>query len=233
MEQSEAIIAYAEKAFPARCEPKGKNYIVNAVTQSKLIRDVDFGVIPKTKKPTLFKSGAEKVAFAYGLMQRYEIVNRISSGGDAPFFYYEVKCSLIHIEDGKEYPFTEGYGCANTGESRNGFAGAYNSANTALKMAQKRALVQAALAISGLSDMFTQDMENEDFINKAKDLVNTENPESAVTTQQIRRLYAIGAERGLTADEVKNKLAAKGYTSTKLIKQKDYNSVCELLEADA
>ena len=96
-------------------------------------------------------------------------------------------------------------------------------------MAQKRALVAAALAISGLSDAFTQDMENEDFMSKAQNLLDTDKPESPISTAQIRRLYAIGGEAGLTANEVKNFLASHGYASTKQILQKDYNEVCELV----
>ena len=92
------------------------------------------------------------------------------------------------------------------------------------------ALVAAALSISGLSDAFTQDMENEDFMNNAKTLLASDDPESPVSTAQIRRLYAIGGNVGLTTKEVKDLLAAKGYTSTKQIKQQDYESVCNLIQ---
>ena len=51
-------------------ETKRMNYELTAPSGVKttLKRDVDFGVIPKTKKPSLYKSGAEKICFAYGLM---------------------------------------------------------------------------------------------------------------------------------------------------------------------
>ena len=99
------------------------------------------------------------------------------------------------------------------------------------KMAQKRALVSAALAISGLSDAFTQDMENEEFMTKAKDLVETDKEDAPVTNAQIKRLYAIGADAGLMANEVKQKLAAEGITSTRQILQKDYNRIIDLIKA--
>ena len=36
--------------------------------QEKILeRDVDFGVIPGTKSPSLLKAGAEKICMAYGL----------------------------------------------------------------------------------------------------------------------------------------------------------------------
>ena len=67
------MISTAERAVMT---PKGNNYLISAGTggvQIPLKRDVDFGKIPKTKKPSLYKSGAEKVVMAYGLLTHYEI----------------------------------------------------------------------------------------------------------------------------------------------------------------
>lgn len=228
---NEALVIY--EAQRAIAEPKGKNYTVNAGFARPVLlkRDVDFGVIPKTKKPSLYKSGAEKIAMGYGMFQRYDIESKIESAdAKAPLFYYLVKCSLVKLVDGQEYIFTTGYGSANTSEKRNGFNSAFDAANGTLKMAQKRALVAAALSISGMSDAFTQDIENEDFMEKGQDLLKTDDPESPISTAQIRRIYAIGGNAGLTTQEVKDKLAILGFTSTKQIKQKDYNRVCDSLE---
>ena len=228
---SEELMIYeAERAIAT---PRGKNYEValrgNPVATLK--RGVDFGVIPKTKQPTLFKSGAEKVVMGYGLLQHYELQTEVYGTADAPVFKYICKCSLIKVVNGAEYVFTTGYGSANTGEKRNGFNGVWDADNSAVKMAQKRALVAAAISISGLSDAFTQDMENETFMANANALIDTDKPDSPVSTAQIRRLYAIGGEAGMTAPECKQKLAAMGYTSTKDIKQKDYEAVCAALSA--
>lgn len=230
----EALTTYNASASIAVATPKGKNYAIACCgTTAKLKRDVDFGVIPNTRQPSLFKSGAEKICMAYGLLQRYEIESKIEIfDGKAPFFYYLVKCSLIKIFNGTEYIFTTAYGSANTAEKRNGFNSPADAANGTIKMAQKRALVAAALSISGLSDAFTQDMENENFMKNAKELIDSDDPEAPVTTQQIRRLYAIGNENGLSAAEVKDKLAVKGFTSTKQIKQKDYNDICDYLQGN-
>ncbi len=229
-----ALTTINATASIAIAKPSGKNYMVNcAGIETKLKRDTDFGVIPKTKQPTLFKSGAEKICMAYGLLQHYDIESKIEQfDGKAPFFYYLVKCSLVKIHNGTEYVWTTGYGSANTAEKRNGFNSPADAANGTIKMAQKRALVAAALAISGLSDAFTQDMENENFMQNAKVLVDSDNPDSPVTAQQIKRLYALGADAGLNAAEVKQKLAAQGITSTKQILQKDYNRVCDLISGD-
>jgi hypothetical protein len=228
---SEELMIYeAERAIATA---HGKNYEVSLHGNSvaTLKRGVDFGVIPKTKQPTLFKSGAEKVVMGYGLLQHYDLQTEVYGTAEAPVFKYICKCSLVKVVNGAEYVFTTGYGSANTGEKRNGFNGVWDADNSAVKMAQKRALVAAAISISGLSDAFTQDMENETFMANANALIDTDKPDSPVSTAQIRRLYAIGGEAGMTAPECKQKLAAMGYTSTKDIKQKDYEAVCAALTA--
>ena len=120
------------------------------------------------------------------------------------------------------------YGSANTAEKRNGFNSPADAANGTLKMAQKRALVGAAMAISGLSDLFAQDIENENFMQSAA-AITKEKPDDPVSTKQIRRLYAIAAEHGMNQAQAKRRLAALGFTSTKDIKQKDYDGVCNAL----
>jgi hypothetical protein len=230
MNEELALTPYNASAELAIAKPAGQNYnITVAGLTTKIKRDVDFGVIPKTKKPSLYKSGAEKICMAYGLLQQYQIESKIEQGGKEPFFFYNVKCNLVKVVNGTEYVLTSAYGSANTGEKRNGFNSAFDSANSTLKMAQKRALVAAALSISGLSDAFTQDMENEEFMTNAKVLIDTDTPDSPVTSAQIKRLYAIGGQSGLNAAQVKQLLAANGYTSTKQILQKDYENVCEII----
>jgi hypothetical protein len=222
---------YSQSAELAIATPQNEDYLITCGTmgQQMLKRDVDFGVIPKTKKPSLFKSGAEKICMGYGLLQQYELIHFSEGSEKNPIFRYIFKCNLVKVVNGREYVLSCGFGSANTAEKRNGFNGAFDADNGTIKMAQKRALVAAALAISGLSDAFTQDMENEDFMSKAQNLLDTDKPESPISTAQIRRLYAIGGEAGLTANEVKNFLASQGYASTKQILQKDYNEVCELV----
>ena len=212
------------------------NYLVNIGNRDlELKRGVDFDN-PDTRngkkafnQPILLKAGAEKLAFGFGLCQRYTIESKIEQHDEnSMFFYYLVRCDLVKPNEWGETVLSNSYGSANTAEKRNGFNSAADAANSTLKMAQKRALVGAALAISGLSDMFTQDIENETFMRSADDIVK-EMPESPFTTKQIRRLYAIASEHGMNQQQAKQKLAAMGYTSTKDIKQKDYDSVCDAL----
>lgn len=69
-------------------------------TQRKLNPDVDYGIIPGTQKKTLYKPGAEKIAFLFGLKPELETVKEIEDF-DKGFFYYKVKCKLIHFHTGK------------------------------------------------------------------------------------------------------------------------------------
>lgn len=196
----------------------------------KLERDVDFGVVPGTKSPSLFKSGAEKVAMAYGLMQHFTVESAMEVIDPEPFFYYRVRCDLVKVaNNGVEYIFCSGEGSANTKEKRCGRGNAYDGANSTLKMAQKRALVQAALAVSGLSSMFTQDMENDNFMNNYNELAESMKS-GLITKPQGRRLFAIGASVGLNAKEVKEFLASQGITNPSEILQTDYDKIVELLQ---
>ena len=212
------------------------NYLVNIGNRDlELKRGVDFDN-PDTRngkkafnQPILLKAGAEKLAFGFGLCQRYTIESKIEQHDDTgTFFYYLVRCDLVKPSEYGDVVIANSYGSANTAEKRNGFNSPADAANSTLKMAQKRSLVGAALSISGLSDLFTQDIENETFMQNADTIVK-ETPDSPVTTKQIRRLYAIASEHGMNQQQAKQKLAAMGYTSTKDIKQKDYDAVCDAL----
>lgn len=224
------------EAQRAIAEPSGQNYLINFANNPpvKLRRGVDFDN-PEVKgkkafnQPILLKAGAEKLAFGFGLCQRYTIESKIEQRDEKGlFFHYLVRCDLVKPAEWGDVVISNSYGSANTAESRNGFKSPADAANNALKMAQKRALVGAALAISGLSDLFTQDIENESFMESAQNIIK-EKPEDPISTKQIRRLYAIAAENGMNAEQAKQKLASAGITSTKQILQKDYDSVCGLL----
>lgn len=60
----------------------------------------DFGIIPGTTKPTLYKPGAEKLTTFFGLTKRFDIIEKIEdwtgeAHNDEPFFYYLYRCSLF------------------------------------------------------------------------------------------------------------------------------------------
>ena len=115
----------------------------------------DIGIIPGTNKPTLLKPGAEKIVMMMGLSSRYEIMDKVEDY-DKGFFSYNVKCVLSR----NDYDICEGVGNCNSRESKYVKADPYSIANTILKMAKKRAYVDAALSVASLSDIFTQDLED-------------------------------------------------------------------------
>lgn len=216
------IQLYTNEAAALAIKKDRGNYIINTAggTAHKLVRDVDFGTIRKkngdatTKTPTLFKSGAEKVAVAYGLCQRYTTETAIEDYENG-FFYFRVRCDLVKIVNGVEYIITSSGGSANTREGRTGSQSCYDGANSALKMAQKRALVSAALSLGCISDMFTQDIESD--TSDASVYYPPKDPNAKVTQAQITFFYSVAARHGLSKTDAKKFLAEHGYNSAKEI----------------
>lgn len=206
---------------------KKEDYIVTAPftgQQTTLKRGTDFGVIPGTKQPSLFKAGAQKIANAFGLLQHFTVESSIEDA-QTPVFFYRVRCDLVKIaQDGTEYVFTTGHGSANTMERRNGRNSPWDSANATLKMAEKRALTAAVLSVSGLSDLFSQDLENEDFMNQE---VAVENPDDFITPKQRKYLFTIASSNGINTADAKAIIAEFGYASATEVKKKDLDAITE------
>lgn len=208
---------------------KKEDYVITAPftgQQTTLKRGTDFGVIPGTKQPSLFKAGAQKIANAFGLLQRFAVESAIEDP-TTPVFFYRVRCDLIKIaQDGTEYIFSSGHGSANTMERRNGRNSAWDSANATLKMAEKRALTAAVLSVSGLADLFTQDMENEDFMNQE---VSVANPDDVITSKQRKYLFTVASSVGLNTEEAKTIVAEHGYKSSTEIKVSDFDAILDTI----
>ena len=124
----------------------------------------DYAVIPNTKKPTLLKGGAEKLATIFGFTTSCSIVNRIEhfdyDNPTTSFVQYEAKV-IVYNCDGTAV--SEGYGSCNSSESKFLKQPFANRINTVLKISKKRAYVDAILTATCASSVFTQDME--DIIN--------------------------------------------------------------------
>lgn len=221
------------EASPATLTEKGRNYKLRiGDTETLLKRDIDFGVIPGTQRPSLFKSGAEAIAMGYGLLQHYELVSKVEDFGDSPFCMYTIRCDLCKIVNGQEYIFSSAYGSANTREKRNGRNDAFNAANSTLKMAQKRALTSAAIAVSGLSAAFTMDIEDMGFTKSVDNFKpDATEPSATITQAQRKRLFAIAKTYGMGNVELKAWLKEKfGLDSTNDITNKLYESIVEELQ---
>ncbi len=164
------------------------------IVHQHMVQGHDYGIIPGTKKPTLLKPGAEKIAKLLGLADQYNILDR-QEDWNRPFFRYLIKCSLTSVNT--NVVISEGLGECNSMESKyryrwlgerdlpNGIDKTklvsqerkvkngghwfvyridnddiFSQVNTILKMAKKRALVDAALSAGRLSEVFTQDIED-------------------------------------------------------------------------
>ena len=236
---SDLIVYEASRAL---AEPTRGDYVVNLGGNSvKLTRGTDFAnpcIKGTTKRafsqPILQKAGAEKIAFGFGLLQQYELVSKVEAyDGTASFYGYTVRCDLVKLgPNGERIVVSNSYGHANTAEKRNGFNAPADAANGTLKMAQKRALVGAALAISGLSDLFTQDIDNETFMAEAG-AITQKGDNDPISSRQIQRIYALAGSLGMTTPEAKQLIQSLGYASTKDIKLKDYDSVIEAVQKAA
>jgi len=125
---------------------------------------VDFMSVRNGSKPSLLQPGAQKLARLLGLSAHFDIVERaIDLTGEEhdgkPFVHVLVKCAL---NDATGVVVSESYGEANSRSPRmrNVAANADNVINTVVKMAQKRAYVGAVTFAAGVSEEFTQDIED-------------------------------------------------------------------------
>lgn len=224
-EGKQAVIKTSKMNYVLTCPING--------VQVKLERDIDFGKFGQAQRPCLLKSGAEKVAMAYGLLQHYTIESKVEETGDNPFFFYMVKCDLVKVaSDGKEYVFSSGLGSANSKEKQNGRNGAFDSANSVLKKAVKRALVAAAVNIGGLSGAFYQDIDDDNFVAEGmREAKNTMKDTDPITNKQGKRLIAIAVDAGYNYKTMQEKLAEAGLPKDMTqITQAQYDSAVALFE---
>lgn len=86
-----------------------------AFVKQIMIEDLDFGTIPGTQKPTLFKPGAEKLSTFFGLRKTFVLLDKIEHWDDeAPRFFYRYKSQLWRGDT----LIAEGIGSANSLEDR-------------------------------------------------------------------------------------------------------------------
>lgn len=161
------------------------------MVEKNLNNGQDFGVIPGTNKPTLLKPGAEKIQMLMGVTSEYEVTTKIEDY-ERGFFAYTVRCTLS--KGGTK--ITEGLGSANTKEKRYRNQDVFMIVNTVLKMAKKRAQIDATLTIASLSNVFTQDIEDMDNFNQKERMDNMSNGDAASTK------VTFGKHKGKTLGEI-------------------------------
>lgn len=149
-----------------------KNFV-----QKELRIDVDYGIIPGTEKPSLYKPGAEKLKMLFGLGARAILVSKDLDRKEN-YLAYEYRVEAYHLKTDrviadctgvcnsqeKKYATRNTYKWENRKKIKTGTEPTPVSdvQNTISKMAQKRAFVGAIILATGASDFFTQDMEDYD-----------------------------------------------------------------------
>lgn len=200
----------------------GKIAQMQAVVQKTLKEGHDFGEVPGTNKPTLLKPGGEKICMLFGLNPEYDFL-QTTEDYDKEFFSYNIKCTLfrngqavaqgvgscnskekkyryINVDTipanyiGPSEEFTDKYGRTKYKISNPDVC---SLVNTILKMAKKRAFVDAVLQVASLSEVFTQDLED------MGDFIQQENENSTMTLEQAAAIKLnFGKYKGSTLGEI-------------------------------
>lgn len=203
--------------FIARALQVGRDYGVIPGTERK---DKDGKDI---SKKNLLKAGSERVCAGFGVRPDYQVLEQEidhdrevpwkkskkvwlnrhkgdrefrwedTTGFSTGLYRYVVLCTLIHVESG--VIVGSGIGSCSTME------GKYvdrprESENTVLKMAKKRAFVDATLTTFGLSDAFTQDLE--DMRDAEEGEATVVASEQYATIERVREVRAQLVEMGAT-----------------------------------
>lgn len=148
--------------------------ILMEYVKGQLRKNVDHGIIPGCKKPSLFKPGAEKLRTLFNLTVTQELKERVLDR-DNNFALYSYKATVSK----NGVIIAECEGTCNSQEKKYKEKGEWNYdeklkknvetkvvvpccdiLNTLQKMAQKRAYVGAIILATGASDFFDQDIDD-------------------------------------------------------------------------
>jgi hypothetical protein len=175
-------------------QAKERIALLQNFVREMMIPNVDYGLIPGCQKPSLYKSGAEKLCDVYGFSKHFEVLNRMEDW-EKGIFHFEIKSILINKRTGLVE--AEGLGSCSNKEKKYQYQDGYSIINTIMKMAKKRALVDAVLSATRSSDIFTQDVE---------DLELLPHPVKTKTPITINHVYALAKKSNISTDFIKNLL---------------------------
>ena len=210
---------------------------------------VDFGKIPSVEKPCLFKAGGEKIQLYLGLTPQYKLLHREfvpnqvrkdKVWNDVTKKYQEVEtvrnyycwewsCELWH----GSVKVAEGVGMGNTEEDKyvSQYKGAKTPdslANTVMKISKKRAFMDAIIGVSGVSDIFTQDLEDSEMVNKLK--VDKTTKINKLTKDNIKTIYATLGALELVKSDLDKILNEMGYLKIQDCKADDCNAIIQKIK---
>lgn len=124
--------------------------------RAALVDGIDYGSIPTKRgpsKPSLWKPGAEKITGMLGVMVAYPSLKETEQALLTGFTleHLLVRCEL---KDAGGRVLAEGVGARSLKQD-------FGDLNKCLKMAEKSAHIDAVLRLAGLSEVFTQDLEDQ------------------------------------------------------------------------
>lgn len=186
----ETAVMISEKKYLSADDVRQQVGLIRSVLESVMKKDIHYGTIPGTPKPTLYKPGAEKILMTFRLVAdspsiedlstedsvRYRVTQRILDRQGNLIGSASGECSSDEDKYKWRRPVCEEE-YSSTAENRRGEkwikdktgkgvkvkrirTNPADVANTILKMAVKRALVAATLVCTAASDVFDQDIED-------------------------------------------------------------------------
>lgn len=166
--------------------------------RAALVEGVDYGVIPTKRgpsKPSLWKPGAEKICGMLGVTAAFPTLHDYEQAAlhGVKLEHVVIRCEL---RDASGRVVADGVGARSLRQDG-------GDLNKALKMAEKSAHIDATLRMAGLSEIFTQDLEDmaQTLAAEAAPADEPPPPERA-TPSTIKHLIKRTAELGLDAGRV-------------------------------
>ena len=212
--------------------------LLNSFIKYELLKNIDYGTIQGTSKPTLYKPGAEKLRKLFGMGSKIiESKQEIDMANEWAWFTYRI--SIFDLRTGIQIADCEG--SSNSKEKKNLNRAIPDLINTMQKMAQKRAFVGAIIQATGASDFFTHDIEDMDLSDKNntdKPFVNSTSQSNIVekvlgvtTEKQQKRLYAITKQANWSQD-MSSEYMIKNFniTDSRSLNIKQYDQICKHIE---
>lgn len=144
-------------------EAKRQNNALMTMMDELMQEGIDYGKVPGVPKPFLHQPGAQQLGLVFKFRPEFiKMDSVIDFNQDPVFLSYEYKCRLYHKES--DVFLGEGVGSCNNYErkykyyrDKTVFEDPLDRQNTIIKMAKKRAYVDATLNVTGASRLFTQD----------------------------------------------------------------------------
>lgn len=177
---------------------RGQHKAFRSLVKSDMKEGADYGLIPGTKKRSLWQPGAEKLASFFGLTSKLRLIKEVEKLEDPNslnFVYYKYRCVLKHFETGKFVGEAERSCNSREAGKANTRKGIYDLINTCQAVAQKRAFVAAVRTATMASDFFSSDISN-------GTTGPTTKKEDPIRAGQMAKLHAVATPRGFNDDNL-------------------------------